>query len=96
MFDDFKRFSRLKALSERDVRELKRLITGDNQLSVGKITVDLNVVPSKSLSKDTVRHCIRKLSYEYAVKIKNSWLTAKRKRDRAKWYQEHQYWTVND
>ena len=84
MFEDLKRYGRSKALSERYVHELKRLITGDNQLSVGKITADLNVSRSKLVSKDTVRCFIRKLSYEYAVKIKKPWLTAKHKKDRVK------------
>jgi len=96
VFEDLKRSGRPKALSERDVRDLKRLVTGDNRLSVAKITSDLNVSRPKQVSKDTVRRCLRKLGYEYAVKIKKPWLTAKHKKARVEWCKQHQHWTVYD
>ena len=35
-FDDMKRSGRPKSLSDRNIRELKRLVQGDNRLSAGK------------------------------------------------------------
>jgi transposase len=96
IFEDLKRSGRPKALSERNVRELKRLVTGDNRLSVGKITSNLNGSLQKPVSKDTVRRCIRKLGYEYCVKIKKPWLSAKHKKARIEWCKQHQHWTICD
>ena len=61
VFEDLKRSGRPKALSERHVRELKRLVTGDNRLSVAKITADFNVGLPKSVSKDTVCRYLKKI-----------------------------------
>ena len=71
-FDDMKRFGRLKSLSDRNIRELKRLVQGDNRLSAAKITTHLNISLFKPVSKLTVRRYLKKLSYEYAVKIKKA------------------------
>ena len=50
-----KRPGRSKSLSDRNIRELKRLIQGDNRLSAAKITTDLNMSLFKPVSKRTVR-----------------------------------------
>ena len=71
-FDDMKRSGRPKSLSDRNIRELKRLVQGDNRLSAAKITTDLNMSLFKSMSKRTVRQYLKKLDYEYAVKIKKT------------------------
>ena len=71
-FDDMKRSSRPKSLSDRNIRELKRLVQGDNRLSAAKITTDLNMSLFKPVSKRTVRQYVKKLDYEYAVKIKKT------------------------
>ena len=71
-FDDMKRSGRPKSLSDRNIRELKRLVQGDNRLSAAKITIDLNTSLFKPVSKRTVRRYSKKLGYEYAVKIKNN------------------------
>ena len=71
-FDDMERSGRSKSLSDRNIRELKRLVQGDNRLSVAKITTALNVSPFKPVSKRTVRRYLKKLGYEYAVKIKKN------------------------
>ncbi len=72
IFEDLKRSGRPKALSERNVRELKRLVTSENRLSVVKSTSDINISLPKPVSKDTIRRCLTKLGYEYAVKVKKN------------------------
>ena len=69
-FDDMKRSSRPKSLSDRNICELKRLVQGDNRLSAAKITTDLNISLFKPVSKGTVRRYLKKLGYGYTVKIK--------------------------
>ena len=59
-----------KSLSDCNIRELKRLVQGDNRLSTAKITTDLDISLFKLVSKRTVRRYLKKLGYEYAVKIK--------------------------
>ena len=71
-FDDMKRSGRPKSLSDRNIRELKRLVQGDNRLSAAKITTDLNMSLFKPVSKRTVRRYLKKFGYEYAVKIKKT------------------------
>ena len=56
-FDDMKQSSRSKSLSDRNVRELKRLVQGNNRLSRAKITTNLTM----SLSKHTVHRHLKKL-----------------------------------
>ena len=70
--DDMKRSGRAKSLADRNIRELKRLVQGDNRLSAAKITTDLNMSLFKPVSKCTVCRYLKKLGYEYAVKIKNN------------------------
>ena len=65
-FDDVKRSGRPKSLSDRNVREVKRLVQDENRLSAAKITTDLTM----SLSTCTVPRYLNELGYEYAVKIK--------------------------
>ena len=66
-FDNMKWSGRSTSLSDRNVRELKKLVQGDSRLSAAKITTDLNM----SLSKPTIYRYLKKLDYEYAVKLKN-------------------------
>ena len=42
-FDGMKRSALPKSLSDCNIRELKRLVQGDNRLSAAKITTDLNM-----------------------------------------------------
>ena len=82
-FDDMKRSSRPKSLSNRNTRELKRLVQSDNRLSAAKITTDLNMSLFKSVSKRTVRRYLKKFGSEYAVKIKKKqWLSTKHRKAR--------------
>ena len=67
-----KRSGRSKSLSDRNIHELRRLVQGDNRLSAAKITTDLNISLFKPVSKRTVRRCLKKLGYEYAVKVKKT------------------------
>ena len=76
-FDDMNRSGRPKSPSDRNVHELKRLVQGDNRLSAAKITTNLNM----SLSKRTVRRYLKKHGYEYTVKIKKRWLSAKHRKN---------------
>ena len=69
-FDDMKRSGRPKSLSDRNIHELKRLVQGDNRLSAAKITTHLSTSLFKLVSKRTVHRYLKKLGYEYSVKIK--------------------------
>lgn len=95
-FVDSKRSGRPKKISERDERELKRLVQGDNRLSVAKITKDLNIGLAKPVSKETIRRYLKKLGYEYAVKIKKPFLSLKHRKARVEWCQQHLHWTIQD
>ena len=95
-FTDSKRSGRPKKLSERDERELKRLVQGENRLSVAKITKDLCVSLSGPVSKETVRRYLKKFGFEYAVKIKKPFLTMKHRKARVEWCKQHLHWTKQD
>ena len=90
-FDDMKRSGRPKSLSDHNIRELKRLVQGDNRLSVAKITTDLNMSLFKPVSKCTVRRYLKKLGYEYAVKIKKQWLGTKHRKARVRWCERYRH-----
>ena len=47
----------------------------------------------KLVSKRTVRRYLKKLSYEYAVKIKKQWLSTKHRKARVRWCERYQHWT---
>ncbi|CAF2087402.1 unnamed protein product [Rotaria magnacalcarata] len=79
-----------------NLRELKRLVHADNRLSAVKITTDLNMSLSQSVSKRTVHRYLKKLAYEYTVKIKKQWLSAKHRKARVQWCEQHQHWTSQD
>ena len=95
-FDDMKRSSRLKSLSDRNIRELKRLVQDDNRPSAAKLTTDLNMSRFKPMSKRTVHRYLKKLSYEYAVKIKKQWLSTKHRKARVQWCERYQHWIFQD
>ena len=95
-FDDMKRSGRPKSLSDRNIRKLKRLVQGDNRLSGAKIKTDLNMSLFKPVSKRTVRHYLKKLGYEYAVKIKKQWLSAKHRKARLQRCKPYQHWIFQD
>ena len=95
-FDDMKRSCRLKSLSNRNIRELKTLVQGDNRLTAAKITTDLNMSLFKSVSKCTVRRYLKKLGYEYAVKIKIQWLSTKHRKAHVRWCERCQHWILQD
>ena len=95
-FDDMKRSGRPKSLSDGNIRELKRLVQRDNRLSAVKIATDLNISLFKPMSKRTVRRYLKKLGYEYAVKIKKQWLSTKHRKDRIRWCERYQHCTFKD
>ena len=68
-FKDLKRSRRLKKLSYRDERHLRRLMKDENQLSAAEITADLNSSLLKPVTKRTVRNYLTKLGFEYKVKL---------------------------
>ena len=47
----------------------------------------------KPVSKRTVRRYLKKLGYEYAVKIKKQWLSTKHRKARVRWCERYQHWT---
>ena len=71
-FDDMKRSGRPKSLSDHKICEFKRLVQGDNRLSAAETTTNLNMSLFKPVSKRTMRRYLKKLGYEYAVKIKKN------------------------
>ena len=93
---DRKRSGRPRKLSDRDVRHLKRLVKGDARLSAAKITSDLNNSLPKPVTKRTVRNYLKELSYEYVVKVKKQWLSARHRQQRVAWCQDHMHWTPDD
>ena len=95
-FTDSKRSGRPNKLSERDERELKRLVQGENRLSVAKITKDFCIGLSTPVSKETVRRYLKKLGYEYAVKIKKQFLSIKHRKARVEWCKQYLHWTKQD
>ena len=95
-FDDKNRSGRPKSLSDRNIRELKRLVQDDHRLSAAKITTDLNMSLFKPMSKRTVRRYLKKLGYEYAVEIKRQWLSTKHRKARVRYCERYQHWTFQD
>ena len=85
--DNMKRSARPKSLSDRNVRELKRLVQSDHRLSEATITTELNM----SVSKRTVRRYLKKFSCEYAVKIEKQWLSAKHRKVLVQRCERHQH-----
>ena len=95
-FADSKRSGRPKKISVRGERELKRLTRGENRLSVAQITRDLNVGLTEPVSRETVRRYLKRLGYEYAVKIKKPFLTKKHWAARVQWCHQHLHLTEED
>ena len=50
----------------------------------------------KQVSKRTVRRYLKKLGYEYAVKIKKQWLSTKHRKARVRWCERYQHGTFQD
>ena len=94
--NDAKRSGRPKKITGRNVRTLKRLVKGNHRLSATKIMSDLNSVLPKPVSVTTVRRYLKKLGFEYVVKIKKQWLNAKHRRQRVAWCTQHSSWTTDD
>ena len=95
-YDDSKRSGRPKKIDERSIRHLKRLVNGDSRLCAKKITSDLNNTLPKPVSTMTVRRYLKDLGYEYVVKIKKQWLSAKHRQQRVAWCEQHLSWTADD
>lgn len=93
---DKKRSGRPKRLDERDQRYLKRLVKGENRLSVSKITRDLNQSLSEPISSRSVFNYLKKLGYEYKVKLKKQWLSAKHRKERVAWCQKYAHFSKSD
>lgn len=91
-----KRSGRPKKLSDRDERHLKRLVKGENRLSVAKIALDLNSSLQKPITTRTVRTYLAKLGFEYKVKLKRQWLSKKHRERRVAWCRQHYHWTIDD
>ena len=78
-FVDEKRSGQPRKLGERDQRHLKLLVKGENRLSVSKITKDLNQFVPEPITSRTVFNYLKRLGYEYKVKLKKEWLSRKRR-----------------
>ena len=63
-FVDEKRSERPRKLGERDLRHLKRVVKGENRLSVSKITKDLNQFLPEPITSRTVFNYLKRLAYE--------------------------------
>ncbi len=68
----------------------------DYRLSASKITSDLNNCLPKPVSVVTVRRYLKNLGFEYAVKIKKQWLSAKHRQQRVAWCTQYEGWTAAD
>jgi transposase len=79
-FADKQRSGRPPKVGERELRHLKRLVKGDNRLSCSKITMELNESLNKPVTRRTVFNYLKKLGYEYKVKIKKQWLNAQHRK----------------
>ena len=92
-FMDKEHFGRPSKLGERDQRHLKRLVEGENRLSVSQITKEINQSLSPPVSRRTVFNYLKKLGYQYKVKIKKQWLSAKHRRRRMEWCKKYTHFT---
>ena len=95
-YNDAKRSGRPKKITGRNVRCLKRLVKGDSRLSATKIMSDLNSVLPEPVTVRTVRRYLKKLGFEYVVKIKKQWLSAEHRRKRVAWCTQYSGWTTDD
>jgi transposase len=95
-FDDKSRSGRPRKVNSRDIRHLKRLVKGETRLSASKIATDLNSSLPKPVTTRTVRNYLRELGYEYVVKIKKQWLSARHREQRVAWCKDHLHWTFDD
>ena len=94
--NDLKRTGRPKKIPDRSVRHLKRLVKGDSRLSAAKITSDWNASLPEPVSTRTVRRYLRDLGFEYVVKIKKQWLSARHRQQRVDWCNRYLQWTSQD
>jgi transposase len=95
-YDDLKHTGRPKKISDREVRHLKKLVKGDSRLSATKIASDLNSSLPKPVTTRTVRRYLKDLGFEYVVKIKKQWLSARHRQQRVAWCRQHLNWTQDD
>ena len=93
IFNDRKRPGRPMKLNDRHIRYLKRLVKGESRLSASNTTANLNTSLATPISSRTVRRCLKKLGYEYMVKVKKQYLTKKHREKRVTWCGDHQNWT---
>ncbi|CAF1597481.1 unnamed protein product [Adineta ricciae] len=95
-YNDMKRSGRPKKISGSDICYLKRLVRGDVRLSASKVTSELNISLSNPVSVVSVRRYIKDLGYEYVVKLKQQWLSAKHRQRRIAWCKQYSSWTCDD
>lgn len=95
-FVDKHRSGRPPKLGERELRHLKRLVTSDNRLSCSKITSELNESLNKPVSRRTVFNYLKKLGYEYKVKVKKQLLTTEHRKKRIAWCKKYAHFTNED
>ena len=69
-FDDLQHTGRPKKRSGREIRYLKRLVKGDSRIGASKIASDLNTSLPKPVTIRTVQRYLKKLGFEYVVKVK--------------------------
>jgi hypothetical protein len=81
-YDENKRSGYFRKINGRHICHLKRLVKLENRLSASKITTDRNNSLSKPVTTRTVQNYLRALSYEYVIKLKKQWLSARRREQR--------------
>ena len=79
-----------------DQRHLKRLAKDENRLSVSKIMKDLNQSLPEPITSRTVFRYLKRLSYEYKIKLKKQWLSRKHGEQRVAWCQHQAHFSQND
>ena len=92
-FVDEKRSERWRKLGKCDQHHLKRLVKGENMLSVSKIRKDLNQSLPEPITSRTVFNYLKRLSYEYKVKVKKQWFSRKHREQRVVWCHHHAYFS---
>ena len=85
-----------KKLSGLGIRHLKRLVKVDSRISASKIASDLNTSLPEPVTTRTVRRYLKELGFEYVVKVKKQWLSARHGQQRIAWCKQYLNWTPND
>ena len=94
-YDDSKRAGRPKRLDAHGFWHLKQLVKDDARLSTTKIASDLNASLPNPVTTRTVRAYLKKLTFEYVIKMKKQWLGVQHLQQRIAGCTKHMNWTLS-